>query len=70
MQLFRKLDLQLLVVTPMTGIHIVEPFISACHFVFNNSEGSYSQVHTMTIAEFREGRKTFEDPETEKRTEG
>jgi len=54
MQLFKELDLQLLVVTPMTGIHIVEPFISACHFVWNNSEGNNSQVHTMSIQQFRE----------------
>jgi uncharacterized protein YPO0396 len=57
MQLFKELDLQLLVVTPMTGIHIVEPYISACHFVWNNSEGNHSQVHTMSIQQFREERK-------------
>jgi len=56
MQLFKELDLQLLVVTPMTGIHIVEPYISACHFVWNNSEGSHSQVHTMSIQQFRQER--------------
>ncbi|HSH05811.1 MAG TPA: ATP-binding protein [Anaerolineae bacterium] len=56
MQLFQKLDLQLLVVTPMTGIHIVEPFIKACHFVWNNNEGNYSQVHTMSIRELQQQR--------------
>jgi uncharacterized protein YPO0396 len=59
MQLFKELDLQLLVVTPMTGIHIVEPYISACHFVWNNSEGSNSQVTTMSIQQFREERQAF-----------
>jgi uncharacterized protein YPO0396 len=59
MQLFRELDLQLLVVTPMTGIHIVEPYISACHFVWNNSEGNHSQVHTMSIQQFREERQEY-----------
>jgi uncharacterized protein YPO0396 len=59
MQLFKELDLQLLVVTPMTGIHIVEPFISACHFVWNNNEGNHSQVHTMSIQQLREERKEF-----------
>lgn len=57
MQLFEKLGLQLLVVTPMTGIHIVEPYISACHFVWNNSEGNHSQVHTMSIQQFREQKR-------------
>jgi uncharacterized protein YPO0396 len=63
MSLFKELDLQLLVVTPMTGIHIVEPFISACHFVWNNSEGNHSQVHTMSIQQFREERQEFLDTE-------
>lgn len=53
MALFQELELQLLVVTPMTGIHIVEPYIAACHFVFNNGEGNYSQVETMTIQQLR-----------------
>jgi uncharacterized protein YPO0396 len=57
MQLFKELDLQLLVVTPMTGIHIVEPYINACHFVWNNGEGNHSQVHTMSIQQFRQERK-------------
>ena len=60
MQLFKELDLQLLVVTPMTGIHIVEPYINACHFVWNNSEGSNSQVHTMSIQQFHKERINHE----------
>ena len=59
MQLFKELDLQLLVVTPMTGIHIVEPYINACHFVWNNSEGSNSQVATMSIEQFHQEREDF-----------
>ena len=61
MELFQKLNLQLLVVTPMTGIHIVEPFIRACHFVWNNSENNQSQVHTMTIQQFHEQKDQFND---------
>lgn len=64
MQLFKELDLQLLVVTPMTGIHIVEPFIKACHFVWNNSEGNHSQVHTMSIQQFRQERKMFSEEQS------
>ena len=33
MELFKQLNLQLLVVTPLDKIHIIEPFISACHYV-------------------------------------
>jgi uncharacterized protein YPO0396 len=61
MQLFREMDLQLLVVTPMTGIHIVEPYINACHFVHNNREGNASQVHTMSIRQLQEERRSFND---------
>lgn len=59
MALFKELELQLLVVTPMTGIHIVEPYIAACHFVFNNSEGNNSQIETMTIQQLRTHRLAF-----------
>ena len=62
MQLFKELDLQLLVVTPMTGIHIVEPYINACHFVWNNGEGNHSQVHTMSIRQFRKQRQAHAEP--------
>lgn len=68
MQLFQKLDLQLLVVTPLTGIHIVEPFISACHFVWNNVEGNYSQVHTMSIQQLRQERMAYLNQEGTKGT--
>ena len=67
MQLFKELDLQLLVVTPMTGIHIVEPYINACHFVWNNGEGNHSQVHTMSIQQLRQERREFMNHEDTKR---
>jgi len=61
MSLFKELELQLLVVTPMTGIHIVEPYIAACHFVFNNSEGNNSQIETMTVQQLRAQRLAFQN---------
>jgi uncharacterized protein YPO0396 len=70
MQLFKELDLQLLVVTPMTGIHIVEPYINACHFVWNNGEGNNSQVHSMSIRQFRQERREFMNHEDTKITKG
>ena len=51
MELFKELGLQLLVVTPMTALHVVEPYISACHFVFNDGEGRNSQVENMTLGQ-------------------
>jgi len=53
LELFKELGLQLLVVTPMTGLHVVEPYISACHFVFNNAEGNQSQVENMELSRLR-----------------
>ncbi len=53
MELFKELGLQLLVVTPMTALHVVEPYISACHFVFNDREGRNSQVENMTLGQLR-----------------
>ena len=37
MELCRQLHLQLLVVTPEDKMHIVEPYISAIHFVKRNN---------------------------------
>ncbi|WP_089936143.1 ATP-binding protein [Candidatus Entotheonella palauensis] len=54
MELFKELGLQLLVVTPMTALHVVEPYISACHFVFNDGEGRNSQVENMTLGQLRQ----------------
>ena len=54
MELFKELGLQLLVVTPMTALHVVEPYIAACHFVFNDGEGRNSQVENMTLRQLRQ----------------
>lgn len=61
MELFKELGLQLLVVTPMTGIHVVEPYIATCHFVFNNGEGNCSQVEDMTIRQLRAQREAYQN---------
>jgi uncharacterized protein YPO0396 len=53
MELFKKLDLQLLVVSPLGATRVVEDYIGACHFIANNDEGSYSQVRNLTIGEYR-----------------
>jgi uncharacterized protein YPO0396 len=51
LQLFRTLDLQLMIVTPLQKIHVIEPFVSAVGFVANRT-GSYSQLQTLSIEEF------------------
>jgi uncharacterized protein YPO0396 len=54
MELFRQLDLQVLVVTPSDKVRVVEPYIGTCHFVTNNEEGNHSRVRTLTIQELKE----------------
>ncbi|MGA4540879.1 ATP-binding protein [Uniformispora flossi] len=51
--LFRRLGLQLLVVTPLQKIQVIEPYVSAVGFV-DNPTGSYSRLQTLTIEEYRE----------------
>ncbi|MBD2189107.1 ATP-binding protein [Pseudanabaena mucicola] len=57
MQLFKNLDLQLLVVTPKDKINVIESYISTIHFVDNKSEGNYSRILPITIEEYQEKRQ-------------
>nr|HET6904534.1 hypothetical protein [Ktedonobacteraceae bacterium] len=51
MELFKQLDLQLLVVTPLDKIHVLEPYINACHYVTNNQEENDSKVYNFTLSD-------------------
>jgi uncharacterized protein YPO0396 len=50
--LFRKLNLQLLIVTPLQKIHIIEPFVSSVGFVHNEG-GRASKLRNLSIEEYR-----------------
>ena len=52
LQLFARLNLQLLIVTPLQKIHIIEPFVSSVAFV-SNDDGHTSQLCCMMIEEYR-----------------
>jgi uncharacterized protein YPO0396 len=52
LELFRKLGLQLLIVTPLQKIHVIEQFVSAVGFV-DNPSGRYSRLQTLTVEEYR-----------------
>ncbi len=52
LELFEKLNLQLLIVTPLQKIHIIEPFVSSVGFV-QNDEGRDSKLRNLTIEEYR-----------------
>lgn len=58
LELFGKLDLQLLIVTPLQKIAVIEDYIAAVHFVHNEG-GSNSVVQTLTIEEYRERKAQF-----------
>jgi uncharacterized protein YPO0396 len=51
--LFRRLDLQLLIVTPLQKIHVIEPYVAAVGFV-DNKTGSSSRLQTLTIEEYKQ----------------
>jgi uncharacterized protein YPO0396 len=54
LKLFQQLNLQLLIVTPLQKIHIIEPFVASVGFV-HNEEGRDSKLRNLTIEEYRAG---------------
>jgi uncharacterized protein YPO0396 len=52
LELFQRLKLQLLIVTPLQKIHVIEPFVAHVGFV-DNPSGQGSHLRNMTIAEYR-----------------
>ena len=52
LKLFQQLGLQLLIVTPLQKIHIIEPFVASVGFV-HNEDGSASRLRNLGIEEYR-----------------
>jgi uncharacterized protein YPO0396 len=50
--LFERLNLQLLIVTPLQKIHVIEPHVASVGFV-HNDDGKKSMVRNLTIEEYR-----------------
>ncbi len=61
MDLFKQLDLQVLIVTPLEKLHIVEPYISACHYAANTEEGDDSKVYNLTIEEYHRQKQRWQE---------
>lgn len=53
LELFKELDLQLMVVTPRNGINLVESYISSLHLIEKRGNSNTSTVSSMTIEEYR-----------------
>ena len=52
LRLFQQLNLQLLIVTPLQKIHIIEPFVASVGFVHNEG-GRDSQLRCLSIEAYR-----------------
>lgn len=52
LRLFEKLNMQLLIVTPLQKIHIIEPFVASVGFVHNEG-GRASRLRNLSIEEYR-----------------
>ncbi|HET7866556.1 MAG TPA: ATP-binding protein [Burkholderiaceae bacterium] len=61
LRLFQQLNLQLLIVTPLQKIHIIEPFVASVGFV-HNEEGRASQLRNLGIDEYRAEKETHAGP--------
>lgn len=53
LKLFAQLNLQLLIVTPLQKIHIIEPYVSSVGFV-HNENGRDSKLRNLSIEAYRE----------------
>lgn len=58
LDLFKKLNLQLLIVTPMQKIHVIEKYIRSVHYVSNPS-GSESQIRNLSIEEYKTEKQQY-----------
>lgn len=52
LELFKRLNLQVLVVTPLQKIHIIEPYVAGVGFV-HSEDGSRSFLRNLSIEEYR-----------------
>ncbi len=52
LRLFAQLNLQILIVTPLQKIHIIEPFVSSVGFVHNEA-GRESKLRNLSIEDYR-----------------
>ena len=52
LELFERLGIQLLIVTPLQKIHVIEPYVAAVGFV-DNPTSKYSRLRTLTIEQYQ-----------------
>jgi uncharacterized protein YPO0396 len=59
LELFKKLNLQLLIVTPLQKIHVIEDFVRSVHFV-HNDDGQCSVLRNLTLDEYHAERARYQ----------
>lgn len=67
LDLFKKLDLQLLIVTPLQKIHVIENYIHSVHYV-SNAGGNNSQLQNLTVEEYKAEKSAYNIQITEETT--
>ncbi|MBL0713901.1 MAG: ATP-dependent exonuclease SbcCD, C subunit-like protein [Desulfosarcina sp.] len=63
LELFRKLNLQLLIVTPLQKINIIEDYVRAVHYIHNEG-GCNSMIRNLTIEQYREEKARYREAAT------
>ncbi|MDH4275544.1 MAG: ATP-dependent exonuclease SbcCD, C subunit-like protein [Gammaproteobacteria bacterium] len=58
--LFEQLNLQLLIVTPLQKIHIIEPYVASVGFV-HNDDGRASKLRNLSIEAYHEEKARLQD---------
>jgi uncharacterized protein YPO0396 len=53
LELFKKLNLQLLIVTPLQKIHVIEDYVKSVNLV-HNEDGKKSMLRNLTISEYHQ----------------
>ncbi|HVB03237.1 MAG TPA: ATP-binding protein [Chitinophagaceae bacterium] len=51
LELFKKLNLQLLIVTPLQKTHVIENHVNSFHFI-SNRDGNNSQINSLTAEQY------------------
>jgi uncharacterized protein YPO0396 len=59
LELFKKLNLQLLIVTPMQKTHIIEDYVKSVHFIHNEGDCN-SMIRNLTIEEYKEEKAAYQ----------
>ncbi|MGK5092308.1 SbcC/MukB-like Walker B domain-containing protein [Deltaproteobacteria bacterium TL4] len=58
LELFKKLGLQVLIVTPLQKLHVIEPYIQNVHFIYNEN-GAFSQIENLPIKTYQDQKKNY-----------